>query len=235
MPWHRWVVYLTGIERGPVFENRTDAGRKLAIALAEYRGQDVVVLAIPRGGVEVGYQVAKYLDADFSLLVSRKLPYPDNPEAGFGAIAEDGSTFISEDAARWIPQQTILEIIQEQQRELERRVAVLRGGAELPRVVGRTVILVDDGIAMGSTVRASIELCRNQRAGKMVVATPVAGQRVAREIAKLVDQLVVLEIPPFFRAVAQVYRNWHDVSDREVVEVLDRWRRERQADRLPPQ
>ncbi|HJX37657.1 MAG TPA: phosphoribosyltransferase, partial [Anaerolineae bacterium] len=126
-----------------MFEDRTDAGKKLATALAKYRGQDVVVLAIPRGGVEVGYHVAKYLGADFALLVSRKLPYPDNPEAGFGAIAEDGSTYISEEAARWIPAPTVQRIVEEQKRELRRRVQALRGGAELPRIEGRTVILVD--------------------------------------------------------------------------------------------
>ena len=218
-----------------MFEDRTDAGKKLATALAKYRGQDVVVLAIPRGGVEVGHQVAKYLGADFSLLVSRKLPYPDNPEAGFGAIAEDGSTYISEQAARWIPAPTVQRIVEEQKRELRRRVQALRGGAELPRIEGRTVILVDDGIAMGSTMRASIELCRNERAGKIVVATPVAGKRVARQIERLVDELIILEMPPSFRAVAQVYRNWYDVSDHEVLQTLEKWRREPPAGRLSPQ
>jgi len=212
-----------------MFEDRTDAGKKLAAALAKYRGRDVVVLAIPRGGVEVGYQVAKYLGADFSLLVSRKLPFPDNPEAGFGAIAEDGSTFSSEQASRWIPPATVQRIVEEQKHELRRRIQVLRGGAELPRIEGRTAILVDDGIAMGSTMRASIELCRNNEAATIVVAAPVAGERVARQIALLVDELVILEMPPFFRAVAQVYRNWYDVSDHEVLGILEKWRSEHQS------
>jgi putative phosphoribosyl transferase len=212
-----------------MFDDRTDAGKKLATALAEYRGQDVVVLAIPRGGVEVGYWVATSLGADFSLLVSRKLPYPDNPEAGFGAIAEDGSTVTSEEASRWVPEQTIQRIIQEQKGEIKRRISALRGGADLPNIAARTVILVDDGIAMGSTMRASIQLCKNQRAGKIVVATPVAGERVARQLVRLVDELVILEMPPFFRAVAQVYRRWYDVSDEEVIRILKRWRREHRS------
>jgi putative phosphoribosyl transferase len=216
-----------------MFEDRKDAGKKLAAALAEYEGQDVLVLAIPRGGVEVGYEVARGLDADFSLLVSRKLPYPDNPEAGFGAVAEDGSTFIHEDAARWIPEQTVKLIIEEQKQELARRVQVLRGGEDLPRIRGRTVILVDDGIAMGSTMRASIELCRNEEAGKIVVATPVAGERVARQLVALVDELIILERPAFFRAVAQVYRNWYDVSDREVLQIIQRWREEGEKEEIP--
>lgn len=214
-----------------MFEDRKDAGRKLATALAHYKGQDVLVLAIPRGGVEVGYEVAKGLGADFSLLVSRKLPYPDNPEAGFGAIAEDGSTFIYEDAARWVPQQTVQRIIQEQKRELERRVLALRGGQDLPEIAARTVILVDDGIAMGSTMRASIELCRKKGAGKVVVATPVAGERVARQLVELVEELIILEMPPFFRAVAQVYRNWYDVSDQEVLQITENWRAQHQSER----
>lgn len=212
-----------------MFEDRTDAGKKLATALTKYRGQDVVVLAIPRGGVEVGYQVAKYLGGDFSLLVSRKLPFPDNPEAGFGAIAEDGSTFISEQAARWIPPETVQLIVEEQMRELRRRIQVLRGGAELPGIEGRTTILVDDGIAMGSTMRASIGLCRNKEAAKIVVATPVASERVARQLALLADELVILETPRFFRAVAQVYQHWYDVSDQEVLQIMENWRREHQV------
>jgi len=216
-----------------MFEDRKDAGKKLAAALAEYEGQDVLVLAIPRGGVEVGYEVARGLDADFYLVVSRKLPLPDNPEAGFGAIAEDGSTFIHEDAARWIPEQTVRRIIEEQKRELARRVLVLRGGKDLPRIEGRTAVLVDDGIAMGSTMRALIKLCRNNKVGKIVVATPVAGERVARQIVPLVDELIILEMPSYFRAVAQVYRNWYDVSDQEVLQIMRRWREEREKEEAP--
>jgi len=212
-----------------MFEDRQDAGRQLAAALADYADRDVLVLAIPRGGVEVGYEVAKALQVDFSLLVARKLPYPDNPEAGFGAVAEDGSIFIHEDAARWLPEELIQRVIGEQKREIERRIRALRGGQPLPEVRGRTVILVDDGIAMGSTMRAAIRLCRRKGAGRIVVAVPVAGERTAREIGNLVDETVVLEQPAFFRAVAQVYENWYDVSDREVLELMQRWQQENQS------
>jgi putative phosphoribosyl transferase len=209
-----------------VFRDRTDAGRQLAKALEGYRGEDVVVLAIPRGGVEVGYQVAKHLDAEFSILVTRKLPFPDNPEAGFGAIAEDGSTFIHTDAAAYLPLPTRQRIIAAQKGEILRRIRVLRGGGPLPKVAKRTVILVDDGIAMGSTMRASIRSCRNRQAGRIVVAVPVAGGRVAREIDREVDDLVVLEQPAFFQAVAQVYQHWYDVPDREVLAIMEKWRKE---------
>jgi predicted phosphoribosyltransferase len=213
-----------------MFKDRRDAGRKLARELEAYESQDVVVLAIPRGGVEIGYQVAKYLDADFSLLIAKKLPYPDQPEAGFGAVAEDGSTVILRDAARWVSDETIETVVEEQRQEIERRIAVLRQGESLPDLEGRTVILVDDGIAMGSTMRAAIKCCRRDDAGRIVVAVPVAGREVADEIGGerdgLADEVVVLEQPKFFRAVAQVYERWYDVPDSEVTAIMERWRRE---------
>ena len=207
-----------------MFEDRKDAGKKLAKALEKYKNKGVLVLAIPRGGVEVGYQIAKYLNADFSILISRKLPFPYNPESGFGAIAEDGSTFIFEDAERWLSRQIIAEVVKEQKQEIKRRIAVLRKNKPLPEITDRIVILVDDGIAMGSTMRASIMLCKNKGAGKIIVAVPVSGEDTAKEIEKMVDEIVVLQKPKFFQAVAQVYRNWYDVSDEEVLETMERWK-----------
>jgi putative phosphoribosyl transferase len=203
-----------------MFKNRKDAGEKLAQALEKYRKENPVILAIPRGGVEVGLQVAAKLNADFSLIIARKLPFPDNPEAGFGAIAENGSTFIFENAYYWLAGETIEEIKQQQIAEIERRIQALRKGDPLPDISGRTVILIDDGIAMGSTMRAAIELCKNKKAGKIVVAVPVAGREVAEKLQEKVDELVVLEIPAYFRAVAQAYERWYDVSDEEVLDLL---------------
>ena len=212
-----------------MFKNRKDAGEKLAQALERYRAEDPVILAIPRGGVEVGLQVSKKLGADFSLVIARKLPFPDNPEAGFGAIAENGSTFIFENADYWLAGETIEQIKQEQIAEIERRVNALRGGNPLPDISGRTVVLIDDGIAMGSTMRAVIKLCRNRKAGKIIVAVPVAGKEVAEAIAKEADELIVLEIPVYFRAVAQAYENWYDVSDEEVLDLLRERIREKET------
>ena len=210
-----------------MFHDRKDAGQKLARSLETYKGRDdVIVLAIPKGGVEVGYEVAAHLDVDFSIIVSRKLPYPMEPEAGFGAVAEDGSLYLHERAAAWLSEVRMQGIIDEQRREIERRIRVLRSGEPLPTIEGKTVILVDDGIAMGSTMRASIALCRNQGASAIVVAVPVAGRDVAADLAGQVDEVVVLEKPPFFQAVAQVYRRWYDVSDEEVQGILKQWRRE---------
>lgn len=209
-----------------MFRDREDAGQKLAHALTKYKDAGALVLAIPRGGVEVGYHVATYLNAQLSVLVSRKLPYPDDPEAGFGAVAEDGSTFISEDAASWLSKETIERTIRQQKEEIRRRIAVLRKGKPLPEIAGRVVILVDDGIAMGSTVRAGVLLCRKKNAAAVVVGAPVAGESVARELSTLADDLVLVEKPPLFAAVAQVYSNWYDVSDEEVLEIMEKWERE---------
>ena len=205
-----------------MFRDRKDAGEKLGIALQAYRNSNSLVLAIPRGGVEVGYEVAKVLDADFSLLICRKLPYPDNPESGFGAIAEDESLYINEAAAAPLSNSLIEQTIQQQKEEIQRRIQILRKGKPLPAIEGRTVILVDDGSAMGSTMHAAVALCRKKHAKEIIVAVPVAGAHAIREFEQLADDIVVLESPPYFYAVAQVYQNWYDVSDEEVLEIMRR-------------
>lgn len=203
-----------------MFRDRSAAGEQLAGELEEYRDRNALVLAIPRGGVEVGIRVADFLEAEFSIIITRKLPFPDNPEAGFGAIAEDGSTYMIEGAERWVPAGVIAAVKEEQIREVERRKQTLRGGEALPEIKGRTVILVDDGIAMGSTMGASILCCRNLGAGRVVAAAPVAGPVTVSRLEDEADEVVVVEKPKFFRAVARSYRNWYDVPDREVIEII---------------
>ncbi|MBD3263772.1 MAG: phosphoribosyltransferase [Candidatus Omnitrophica bacterium] len=205
-----------------MFEDRKDAGRKLAKSLSKYKGEGLLVLAIPRGGVEVGYHVARELGADFSMIITRKLPLPANPEAGFGAISEDGSTFMIQDSVKWIPQEVIPRIKEEQKREIERRIKTLRKGKPLPDIKDRTVILVDDGIAMGSTMGASILLCKSQEAKKIIVASPISSPRMVEKLKDEVDEVIILETPLNFRAVAQGYLNWYDVSDEEVSEIMER-------------
>lgn len=208
-----------------MFKNRKDAGQQLAGALEKYRGTGALVLAVPRGGVEVGYEVASALELDLSVVVTRKLPFPDQPEAGFGAVAEDGSSYVHEEAMRWMEPSDVERVTEQQKEEIARRVQLYRGGEPLPSVSGRHVILVDDGIAMGSTVNASILLLKEGSAKKITVASPVAGPEIARRLEKAADEVVVLEKPPAFRAVAQVYENWYDVPDHEVLEILDRWKK----------
>jgi predicted phosphoribosyltransferase len=215
-----------------MFEDRSDAGRKLALGLERYKGTGAIILAIPRGGVEVGYQIAKHLDAELDIIIARKLPYPDNPEAGFGAIAEDGSVYLHPHGAGLVDKKTTERVIAEQKKELKRRIKVLRGGKELSDIRDRIVILTDDGIAMGSTMRASIMLCKNRGARKIIVGCPVTGVHTAREIEMMADEMLVLETPRFFHAVAEVYMKWYDVSDEEVLGIMSRWRAERECGRV---
>lgn len=205
-----------------MFKDRADAGTKLAKALESYRDQNVLVLGIPRGGVETAYYVAKHLNAELAVIVSRKLPFPDNPEAGFGAIAEDGSVFLIDRFKDYLTSRVVRRIIEEQTQEIGRRVEAFRQSRPLPPIAGRTVIIVDDGIAMGSTMRASLILCRNKGAGCVIVAAPVAAPETVEMFREVADDVVVLETPEFFQAVAQVYLNWYDVSDEEVLEILHR-------------
>jgi predicted phosphoribosyltransferase len=143
----------------------------------------------------VGAEVARHLNADFSILVSRKLPHPVNPETGFGAVAKDASLFNFEDAQKWLSKLRMEEIVSIQKQVIQERIATLRKNKQLPNMGNRVVILVDDGIAMGSTVIVSMKFCKNKNSQKIILAGPVAGSRVAREFEIIADDLIVLEIP----------------------------------------
>ena len=205
-----------------MFLDRTDAGIQLADRLSRFKNQNVLILAIPRGGVEVGFVVAQKLQADFSIVVSRKLPFPENPESGFGAIAEDGSLFIFRESSYWLNKDRIQQIVEEQKTVIRDRIAVLRKNRKLPEIKDRIVILVDDGLAMGSTMMAAIRLCKKRNPEKIIVAVPVSGKSTADMIAQEVNELVALEIPDKFRAVAEVYRNWYDLTDEDVLKILNK-------------
>jgi len=208
-----------------MFTDRRDAGKILAKKLNHYQDSNPLVLAIPRGGVPVAYEVAKRIDGDLSLVIARKLPFPNNPEAGFGAIAEDGSTVLMRSAVANLTTEMIETIVKAQKEEIQRRIKILREGQPLPRIADRIVILVDDGIAMGSTMRASIKMCKKFTPSKLVVASPVSSPELARALHhfKVVDEVVILEKPKFFRAVAQVYVHWRDIPDHEVLEIMHEW------------
>jgi predicted phosphoribosyltransferase len=212
-----------------VFKDRKHAGRELSKKLSHLRRVNPLVLAIPRGGVPVGYEIAKALQADFSLIIARKLPFPYNPESGFGAIAEDGSSVILNQAKSIFSSRTIETIKEEQKKEIKRRIQVLRGGNPLPEIANRTVILVDDGIAMGSTMLAAIEMIKKQKPKSLIVAVPVSSPEIGRAIENQgpVDETIILEQPRYFRAVAQVYENWRDIPDYEVISIMKEWQREK--------
>jgi predicted phosphoribosyltransferase len=204
-----------------MFKDRIEAGQQLAEALDEYKEQsDTIVLAIPRGGIILGVEIADVLNIGFSILISRKLPLPSNPESGFGALAEDGSLYLHPQARLWVTEEQIDEIIERQKKVIKERIETLRENKSLPSLEEKTVILVDDGIAMGSTMEAAIRMCRLKRVKKIVVAVPVASPRAMHRFYDLSDDLIVLESPPDFRAVAEVYQNWWDVSDHEALQAM---------------
>ncbi len=207
-----------------LFRDRKDAGQKLAQALQKYKDRDdVIVLAIPRGGVEVGLEIAKYLHSDFDMIICRKLPYPFNPESGFGAICEDGSLFINEQALDGLTSRDIRQIIAEQVEEIKRRIAILRNKRPLKNLKDKIVILTDDGIAMGSTMHAAIEMIKKLHPKKIVVAAPTASPQAVQRFSQMVDEVVVLYAPFPFYAVADAYENWYDVSDEEVLSLLQKY------------
>ena len=210
-----------------MFKNRRVAGRELGRALQEYGLRDPLVLAIPRGGVEVGFEVAKLLKADFSLLISRKLPFPDNPKAGFGAIAEDGSSYIHVNMVRRmvrrLPRKAIYRLLRQQAEAVRQGVEILRKGRQLPKMSGRTVILVDDGLAFGSTMKAAVLLCRKKGAARIIVAVPVSRKGVMDEIKWIADEVIVLESQANFSSVSQAYQNSREVTEDEVLNILHKW------------
>ena len=215
-----------------IFENRRDAGKQLAEKLGEYRDQSVVVLAIPNGGMPVGYEVASALNAEFDLIICRKIPIPLNPEAGFGAIADDGTMILNEEVVGKIglsPQQ-IEDEASKVRAEIKRRSLLYRGDRPLARVSGKTVILADDGLASGFTMMAAVESVRQRRPKEVVVAVPCASAVALQQVEKVAHKIVTCAIgsEPRF-AVADFYRHWRDLKDDEVIRYLNEWRMQRSS------
>ena len=203
-----------------MFRNRTEAGKKLAEKLIKYKAnKEAIILALPRGGVPVAFEGAKKLKIPIDLIIVRKLPIPDNPEAGIGALSETGE-IIWQPQKESYPKDVIEEILIEQKKEIERRTKILRKGRDLPKLKNKIVILIDDGLAMGSTMMAALKTAKKEGAKKVVVAVPVAGKDVLERIKKEADEVVCLEVPLFFQAVAQVYENWYDLDDQEVLKIM---------------
>lgn len=214
-----------------MFKDRVDAGRKLAVALEKYKDENPLILAIPRGGAVVGFEIAKHLGADFSIIIAKKLPFPENPEAGFGAVAEDGSAFILDEYRDVFSSETKSQIVNALKEEVKRRIDALRGGKPIPEIKNRIVVLIDDGIAMGVTMRAAIMMCKNKKAKKIIVAAPVSAIEPLKEIRKEADETIILETPFLFRAVAEFYDNFQEVMDNEVIKILNSFQLKKQDER----
>jgi putative phosphoribosyl transferase len=204
------------------FLDRIDAGRRLAAGLLRLRGQDVVVLGLPRGGVPVAAEVARGLHAPLDVVVVRKLGVPVQPELGMGAIGEDGVRVINPDVVRMaqVTADELAEVEQRERRELSRRAQRFRGDRPPLPVAGRTVIIVDDGIATGSTARAACQVTRARGAARVVLATPVAPPSAAPALAADADEVICLETPEYFSAIGEWYEDFSQTSDEEVVRLL---------------
>lgn len=207
-----------------LFRDRVAAGVALADALAAHATRNVVVLALPRGGVPVGRVVADALHAPFDVMVARKLGVPGLNEVALGAVAE-GWNGIAEDSVRWfigIPRDVVARIVERERREVARRVQTYRGGRPLPDVKGKTVILVDDGLATGATLRAAAMALRQRRPLRLIAAVPVASLTHCDETRAVVDELVTLATPDPFEMVSTWYDDFSAVSDADVMRLLQR-------------
>lgn len=205
-----------------VFSDRRDAGRQLAERLEKYRDEDTVVLALPRGGVPVAAEVAKALDAQLDVIVARKLGAPGRPELGVGAIAEGGEPLVDEQSLTMLGlERADLDATVEAERaELDRRVRRYRGDRELPNLNGRTVILVDDGLATGVTARAALQALRERKPARLVFAVPVGAPESARRVREEADDLVIVATPERFMAVGQWYEDFTQTTDTDVIALL---------------
>jgi putative phosphoribosyl transferase len=207
------------------FRDRTEAGRVLATRLQAYANRaDVLILALPRGGVPVGFEVAKALNAPLDIFLVRKLGVPGQEELAMGALASGGVRVLNEDVVRYlrISEATIDAVAKQEQRELERREQLYRDGRPAIDVHGRTVILVDDGLATGSTMRAAILALRPQHPAGIVVAVPVAAASTYEEFASEVDDVICASTPEPFRAVGLWYVDFTQTTDQDVHDLLAR-------------
>jgi putative phosphoribosyl transferase len=207
-----------------MFGDRRDAGRRLGARLAaSYSARpDVIVLALPRGGVPVGFEVARALDAPLDVFLVRKLGVPGHEELAMGAIATGGVRFQNDDVVRHlgITEATVEAVARMEEQELRRREESYRGARPAPALAGRTAILVDDGLATGASMKAAVAALRRAQPARIVVAVPVSAEPTCRELSALVDEVVCLATPISFMAVGQFYEDFSQTTDAEVKQLL---------------
>jgi len=203
----------------PHFENRRDAGVRLAKALARYDGEDAVVYALPRGGVVLGAEVAKQLELPLALIIPRKIGHPENPEYAVCAVTEEGELVCNEEESSRLDPKWLKAAAKREQREAKRRRAAY-GGARLP-ATGKVALVVDDGIATGLTMRAAIRTLRRELPSEVIVAAPIAPREVVEYLRKEADDVIVLDdTEPFLGAIGAYYESFPQVTDEEVVRIL---------------
>jgi putative phosphoribosyl transferase len=204
-----------------IFIDRVDAGQKLAQALSKYKGEDVIVFALPRGGVVLGHEICRQLDAPFDLIITRKIGYPDNEECAVCAVAEDGDMICDSSGMDFIDANWLQQRAEEEIDEAKRRREVYLKGKAPMAAQGKIAIIVDDGAATGLTLLLAIQELKHLNPKKIVVAVPVAASIAAEKIRKEADELVVLEVPPYFHAVGAHYENFPQLKDEEVIKIIE--------------
>ncbi len=217
-------------DRPGVFDDRRDAGRILAGMLERYAGSDALVLAIPSGGVPVALEIAGALGLDLDVAVVSKILFPWTTEAGFGAVAFDGTVWVDPGRMLGMTDSMIERQIEAARTKVRRRMRRLRGDRPLPRLEGRTAILVDDGLASGSTMRVAVSAVRGLQPDAVVVAVPTGHAHTVSAMARRVDAIYCPNVrsgTPF--AVADAYRRWYDEDEEQVARLLEQWRRTREA------
>jgi putative phosphoribosyl transferase len=220
----------------PRLLNRTDAGRRLAATLSAYAGRpDVIVLALPRGGVVVAYEVARELDVPLDVFIVRKLGVPGHEELAMGAIASGGALVLDEALVRElrVSERDFRTAIAAEQRELERREKEYRGDRPLPDIAGRTVVLVDDGLATGASMRVAVAALKQEHPARIVVAVPVAPPETCDALRREADDVVCAVTPEPFYAVGLWYEDFTQTTDKEVHDLLKRARHELAPAPLP--
>jgi len=227
------------ISRQALFENRYDAGSKLAEKLQAYKDQSAIVFAIPNGGIPVGVQVALSLNAELDLVISRKIPIPLRPEGGFGAVADDGTTIYNEPVLRHINlnEQQINYQVNLVRSNIKQRSIFYRGNKPLALVTDKTIIVVDDGLASGYTMLAAVESLRRRRPKQIIVAVPAAPAAAVLNVEKTADKVITVETaytPKFY--VSDYYKYWNVLSDDEGLRAFNDWKMRRYQSKLnPPQ
>lgn len=206
-----------------IFKNREEAGLELAQKLIAKRIENPFVLALPRGGLPIGLIISQKLNCPLGVIVARKLTSPHNPEFGIGAIAEKGTLILDENTINYlnISPKELAVIIAAEKKELKRRLQQYRQNKPLPSLKGKTLILVDDGLATGVTAQAAINSAQKLHPQKIMIAIPVGSRETIQELKKAVDQLICLQTPRNFNAVGQWYQDFHQVSDSEVATILN--------------
>jgi putative phosphoribosyl transferase len=206
-----------------VFEDRTDAGRRLSQFLSEYKGSDSIIFAIPSGGVPVGKEIKDALSLNLDLLIVRKIQIPWNPEAGFGAVNLDGYVIFNEPLlySLELPENIINAQIEKTKDILKKRNELFRKSRPFPSLKNKTTIIVDDGLASGYTMIAATEFVKKRNPSKIIIAVPTGSYETVRKISPLADYLYCLNIRKGYPyAVAEAYTNWYDLSDEEVLIIL---------------